>query len=655
MLELIKKIKRAYDTDLERSDLITILQDLDARRGSESRLEGISKLIHWINLPVRGDETISSKSLRLKFLFHFLKRYPAESEFLAQLLSELLSQGGALRLFCQIGISENPGFLTELSNRTVQQALPKSLVEMDLAEIFHLLFRNEEDARWIENNHEDVMELMVDFFQTHQMNFGHLKRDRQEAMIILSSQVASLGLSRDIRGRSGLQRLSDSNFLKLSIAINRGETSEAILQIISEARLELEVVKKELEVSGVSVALIYKLEKLDSLLNRIEGLIYLSNPSDESQVKMVSYFLGRLVRSQIKSTSVRDYLKENLHMLTRKIVEHSGEKGDHYIAQTFSEKRHLFIAAAGAGVLTAFTAIFKFWIGIAHLPLFFEGLFFFLNYALGFLLMQKWHLVLCSKQPSFMASALSKKFEGFMKTKDLSEISLEVRKISYSQLITFIANVGLVIPMVLFLDLVYLLIFKVHILSYQESLAVIHKHHLLESLTLPFAIFTGVLLWLSSIVGGWMENWLVFRNIPRLLSKHPSVIMVLGRLRAQNLEKNLAPAMGGIMGNLSIAFFLATPIIIGKITGLPIDIRHVTLAAGTLTLAISALPWTQTVLPFVLIASMSVLVIGIMNFTVSFYFAIRMAAIARNVEAKYLRIIFKYAFKKASPASSESK
>lgn len=655
MTSIIQKIKKIYYTDLERSDLITILQELDQRKPLEIRLDAIQRLIHWIRLPVRSEEGISSKSLRFKFLFNFLQRHPEESKHLALLIAELLQSGGALKLFCQISLSDTQGFFRELTSRYIQQAIPQTLLELDLAEIFHMLFRDEEDVQWIEEHYEDILPQLMEFFLLHHMSFNELKKDRHEAKIILSSQLASLGLSREIRMRSGIQRLSDSSFLRLSMSINRDEDPQVVLGVISEGRLELEKVKKELEATGVSVELIYKLEKIESLLDRIENLAYLGEKSSESKVKMVAYFLGRLVRSQIKSRGVRDYIKENLHLLTRKIVEHSGDKGDHYIAQTPEEKRHLFIAAAGAGVLTAFTAILKFWIGVKSFPLFFEGLFFFLNYCLGFLLMQKWHLVLSSKQPSFMASALSKKFESFMKSKELSEVSLEIRKVTVSQIITSVSNLLFVIPTTMLLDGLYFLIFKTHILNYRDAMGVIHKHHLLESLTLPFAIFTGVLLWLSSIVGGWMENWLVFRRIPKILAQQRSVITLIGKTRAQSLEKNLPSVMGGIAGNISIAFFLATPIIIGKITGLPLDIRHVTLAAGTMTLAICALPWNEAIIPFVMITLSSVLVIGLMNFTVSFYFAIRMAAIARNVDSKYLRIIFKYALKKSSGESSQSK
>ena len=35
-----------------------------------------------------------------------------------------------------------------------------------------------------------------------------------------------------------------------------------------------------------------------------------------------------------------------------------------------------------------------------------------------------------------------------------------------------------------------------------------------------FAAFTGVLLWLSSIGAGWLENWAVYRRLPEAIAEH---------------------------------------------------------------------------------------------------------------------------------------
>src|SRR5690606_23804194 len=118
----------------------------------------------------------------------------------------------------------------------------------------------------------------------------------------------------------------------------------------------------------------------------------------------------------------------------------AGDRGDHYIAGDHKERVSLFIAASWAGVLTAFTAVVKYGIGVGRFPALIEGLFFFLNYAVGFLLMQRWHLALSSKQPAYMASALARRFEDFKETRSLAPLIVEIRKIFHSQLIAAVAN-----------------------------------------------------------------------------------------------------------------------------------------------------------------------------------------------------------------------
>jgi len=261
--------------------------------------------------------------------------------------------------------------------------------------------------------------------------------------------------------------------------------------------------------------------------------------------------------------------------------------------------------------------------------------------------MQRWHLALSSKQPAFTASALSRRFESFMQTKELSDVISEVRRISFSQFLASIANLLLVIPVVMALDWLYFLAADTHYLSLYDAHGVLAKHNLITSGTALYAAFTGILLWLSSVVGGWIENWIVFRNIPQILKESSILRGLLGVEKSASFAERFAPTMGAAAGNLSIAFFLAAPIIVGKLTGIPLDIRHVTLATGTITLALNALPWDLTIIPLVISMLISIFVMGCLNFGVSFYCSIRMAAIARGVPPRYLSIIFRYAFRKS--------
>ena len=654
MFKLVKNIKLVFAKELSKSNLQTLLTSLTTESSQTDKMIRFRKIMEWIREPLHLKEPdlqtthdFQARNMRFKFLMQFLENNPEQAKCLIEVLRELAMKGRSIRLYTQTGLSENVGFFHELTNRSIQKFLPDTVDEYDLAELFQSVFTQDEDAMWLESSHQIIIPLLQRFFAQHDFHLSGPKQDLFEATIILGSQASTLGLSRAIRRRLRFKSMSDSPFLRLSMSINKESTSAEILQEISAARLSIEDVRADIEGSGVSVDLIYKIEKLGSLLDRIESLVYLRDSlTQETSSQFLAHFISRLMRDQLKGLSVQGYLRENLHLLTRKIVERTGEKGDVYIATTPLEKRRLFVAASWAGVLTAFTAIIKYWIGVFQFPLFFEGFFFFLNYALGFLLMQHWHLALSSKQPAFMASALSRKFEAFSKTKELSEISHEIRKISYSQLLASFANLLWVIPMVMALDWLWYYVTGQHMVSVRGAREIIGKHHPLHSLTIGYAVLTGVLLWLSSVVSGWVENWLVFRNIPKLVSEHPAVRTVFGKQKAREWGQNLAPNIGGVAANLSIALFLAAPIIVGKITAIPLDIRHVTLAAGTLTLAVNALPWDAAIIPVVILVLSSIVLIGIMNFTVSFFFAIRMAALAREVDSRHLGIIFKYALRK---------
>jgi site-specific recombinase len=653
MLKSYRRFRDALRPLPTQTDLVTILKEMSPEYTFEKRTQALRNLMIWIRLPARlnSDETelghLHWKNLRFKFFLQFMDRHQEEKEFFATLLKEILSQGIASRLYCMTGVAESSGFWSELADRSMQNLLPTVSGDLDLADLFKNIFIEEEDAEWFEHSSELIIPPIVDMLNEARLPSENLRSEIAEALIILGAQISSLGVSKGIRKRLQKKKFSELPFVRLNFLINSSpDNDDAISGEVSKCYLSIKEIRDQAESTGVSIALIYNLERLSSLLQRMEMLLLLRNPAASiSRDIIISHFIGKLIRDEQKRLSIKDFLAEHLQMLTKKIVERSGEKGDHYIATTPEEKKTLFWAASWAGALTAFTAILKVFIGLFHFPIFIEGFFYFINYALGFLLMQKWHLALSSKQPAVMASALSRKFEDFMHTKELSDIANEVRKITVSQVIASFANLLFVVPMVLLIDWTYYYFSSDHIVNAKYAQEILDKHNLLHSFTLFYAALTGVLLWLSSVIGGWIENWIVFRNIPQILRESHVMISAFGKERAKSLTESLAPIIGATAGNISIALLLSIPIVIGKMTGMPLDIRHVTLATGTITLAINSLPWDSSLVPVLLSMSLSILMIGCLNFGVSFYCSIRMAALARGVPSKYIKVIFKYASK----------
>src|SRR5690606_8874493 len=104
------------------------------------------------------------------------------------------------------------------------------------------------------------------------------------------------------------------------------------------------------ETTGVSVHLIYQVEKLTALLDRLEMLMFLQSPeSMTNRNQLYAEFISGLMKDEIRRHGMKEFLSSHLHLITRKVVERAGEKGDFYIANSKEEMAHLFNAGAWAG------------------------------------------------------------------------------------------------------------------------------------------------------------------------------------------------------------------------------------------------------------------------------------------------------------------
>ena len=106
--------------------------------------------------------------------------------------------------------------------------------------------------------------------------------------------------------------------------------------------------------------------------------------------------------------------------------------------------------------------------------------------------------------------------------------------------------------------------------------------------------------------------------------------------------------MGAFVGSVSLAFMLGFASYFGKITGLPFDIRHVTLATGNVAIAlfevydrVSAINLIEIIFGLALIGLLNLLV----SFTLAFMVAIRSRKINLNDYRQFAGILYRY-FKK---------
>ena len=98
---------------------------------------------------------------------------------------------------------------------------------------------------------------------------------------------------------------------------------------------------------------------------------------------------------------------------------------------------------------------------------------------------------------------------------------------------------------------------------------------------------------------------------------------------AAYIEKNLGP----LLGNISFGFMLGFATFLGKITGLPIDIRHITFSTGNIAMGMMGVDFHLTIIT-VLDVLLGLFIVGLLNFAVSFFLALQVAARSRGLRLR---------------------
>jgi site-specific recombinase len=382
-----------------------------------------------------------------------------------------------------------------------------------------------------------------------------------------------------------------------------------------------------LDERGISTDLVFRMELLEAQLVRMARLIDFAMGGGDGRT-----FAAELVRGSAEQRSFRALLRSNFKRLARKMVEHSGETGEHYIARNRREWWAMARSAAGGGLLTAGTALLKY--GIFALPLapLLMGLGLASNYAVSFCIMQVLGFSLASKQPAMTAAALAQALEQEQGTQ--AEVDL-VAAITRTQMIATLGNVLVTIPASLAIAALWILLSGHGPLSEETALHSLHDNHALHAWNLVYAAGTGVLLWASSLVSGWMANWSAYRRLPEAIAASHRLQEWVGMPLAEALGRFARKHLAGFAGYLVLGLLLGFTPLVAAFAGVHLEVRHVTLQAAALALASASL-WTHGALPWteVLWGLLGVALVGVANFSVSFGLSLWTAIRARDLDIR---------------------
>lgn len=295
--------------------------------------------------------------------------------------------------------------------------------------------------------------------------------------------------------------------------------------------------------------------------------------------------------------------------------------------------------AAGGGVATAVTTLLKFALATLGLAAFWGGFWAGVMYAASFVFIQLMHWTLATKQPAMTAPAMAAKLKDLTATDAVEDFIDEVANLMRSQVAAVLGNVGAVVPCVLLLSAGLQLASGEPMISRAEADHVFDSLHLLHPFTLLFAAFTGLLLFASSLVAGWTENWFVLHRLDSAMRYNPRITAVLGSRRAARWADFMRKHVSGFASNISLGMLLGMlPPVLGFL-GIGLQARHVTLSSGQLAAAAAAYGVDAVWMPQLWWCVAAIPLVGMLNLGVSFYFAFRMALRAHSVgPADRLRI-----------------
>jgi site-specific recombinase len=291
----------------------------------------------------------------------------------------------------------------------------------------------------------------------------------------------------------------------------------------------------------------------------------------------------------------------------------------------------MYRAAAGAGFIIAALALVKLLIGKLHLPLFWEGVGFSLNYGLGFVLIHVLHMTIATKQPAMTATTLAAALDGRedrnARLDALAELAAEV---SRSQWVSIAGNVTVTMLTAFAISLVAMQFFGWSPADASKASHLLHDLHPWRSLALFHAAIAGVYLFLSGLISGYYDNLALYHRIPQRLRRVNWLRTVLGEARLGRFADYIEHNLGALAGNFLFGCMLGFTPMIGVLLGLPLDIRHVAFGAANFAYGMVGVQFDVT-LATVLVTFAGVLLVGVVNLAVSFALALRVALRSRGI------------------------
>jgi len=635
-------------------DLTALINAADPKAELAERHLWWVRLMEWlrhapanglVNGPPREAKT-PLPLLRLRHLLNVFDANPAMRSTARAMVGRFWREVDAPALFADYGFGARQSLLSEVLRRLRLRLLPGTPETADLAELFQLMFEPP-DADWVAQIDAPLLERVAQLLAPAEGN--PWRAAMLDAMTILVSAVHASGYAPNLRQRMDRAQLADEPFRQLAraaeavrTAVLEGRHAEALRDatylraLLDACRRAAASVSGHLEEFGISVDIVYEMDQLAQRTQRIEMLLdCVISPEPLPELQRLTLQLLYVAREQ---KGFRPLLARHYSLLARQVAERSAEAGEHYITRDRTEYRDMLLRAAGGGAVIAGTTYLKFAIYALGVTAFWAGFWAGVNYAASFVVIMLLHWTVATKQPAMTAPALAASLTGGVDDEKVENFVDRVAQLIRSQAAGIFGNLMVCAPLVLAVQLVWQAVFGAPLLGEKESEHVLHNLTLLGPTAL-FAAFTGVLLFASSLIAGWAENWFVFHRLDSAIAWNPRVVARLGAARAQRWARWWRDNISGLAANISLGMMLGLVPTLFNFFALPLDVRHVTLSTGQLAAAAGALGLDVLRTPAFWWCVAGIAVTGVLNLAVSFALAFSVALRSRGIQMRERRRI----------------
>lgn len=591
---------------------ISDLSNLDAlsTREKATRVYGLLRMI--LDVPVE------SRTERLSEITHAIEQHPSRDS-IRSTLQDFWSHHSYVRVISEAGLPDEAFLVRELLARAVRHLLPVDEVEGDLYVLMDSLNLKESDGRWVASLPEELIASWAETFRPS--NFSMLASCK-----ILALRATNIALSRDLIAFADDEDITKSAFFHLPAIVEHVIRHPEDFHLWEEQRsaceVQLQAVNQLLVERGSSANLSFRVRLLRSLLGRMHQVISLGRADADGLKLTVTVVHGFAAQRRLGTV-----ISASTRRLARSVVERTGRAGEHYIAGTAEQWGVMGMGAVMAGIITSFTALFKYSLAATiHAPLLL-AVAHSLNYVVSFLLMQAGGFLLASKMPAVTAATLVDAMEDPEKDHMAS-----LQAISKTQFIVTVSNLIGAVPASIAIDRIINAVRGHPFLDEgkaEHGIQMLFPH---TSMTIVFAITTGIFLWIASLATGWTANYLALHKMASAISNSLRIREKLGMKRAARLAYWVTHHAPGSVGYIVLGFLLGTVPILFELFGIPLEVRHVTLAAASLGYALDAsriygtLHWRDAALAF-----SGIVAVGVLNIVTSFVLSFLLAVRARNI------------------------